>query len=148
MLRKTILVVALFALTVTQALAVNCDLRCALMDESPGNDSCNPHASMAMGHEQMEHCHGMSMQAGSESTAELIGHDGCGAAICNVGLVALMKSPATGDSLASTSSATHPVLVTLPAPAGGSLRSMALRRSSRQAGNTPLELRPGSSLRI
>jgi hypothetical protein len=64
---KSILVVALLASATTQALAVNCDLRCAPMNKSTENISCGQHAPMTVEHEQMGHWNGMSMQVGVNS---------------------------------------------------------------------------------
>lgn len=147
MLRISILVAVSFALAITQTLAVNCDLRCALMGQSSGNRSCGQHAAMPMGHEQIDHCHGMSMHAGNEASAVMSGNR-CEATFCKAELVAIMKSSATEESLSHPSAITLPAPLPLPGRTGASFRMSAFWSVHREARNAPLDVRPGSSLRI
>ena len=147
MLRKSIFVSLLFALAITQTLAVNCDLRCALMGQSSGNRSCGQHSAMAMSHEQTEHCHGMSMHAGNEAAAVMSGN-GCETTFCKTGLVAIVKSSPADESLTHSSAVTLPVPLPLAARTSDSFRMSAIWSVHREARNAPLDVRPGSSLRI
>ncbi len=146
MLQKSIFVVALLAVAITQSLAVNCDLRCSLMEEALGNRSCGQHTPVTMGHEQAEHCHGMSMQAGNEAAA-LIGGHRCESTVCKAALVAILKSSGADESLLDPTSVA--LLTPLPLLASDpTFRFTAFGHVHRQARNTPLDVRPGSSLRI
>ncbi len=137
----------LFALAITQTLAVNCDLRCALMGQTSGNRSCGQHSTVAMGHEQTEHCHGMSMHAGNEAAAVMSGNH-CEATFCKAGLVAIVKSSATDESLSDPSAVILPASLPLAARTGTNFRMSAFWSVHREARNAPLDVRPGSSLRI
>ena len=147
MLRKSIFVAVLFALAITQTLAVNCDLRCALMGQTSGNRSCGEHSAMAMSHEETEHCHGMSMHAGNEAAAVMSGNR-CEATFCRAGLVAIMKSSATDGSLSNSSAVTLPASLPFPVRTSDNFRLNAFWSVHREARNAPLDVRPGSSLRI
>jgi hypothetical protein len=146
MLRKSILVTALFALAMTQALAVNCDLRCALMDNSSGIRSCDEH-TIAKDSRSMEHCHGMAMQPESRTAVAVRGHR-CESTICNVGLLAADEISSVNHLLVNSHPATFLPPLIRPDQALDSVRSSLLRGMERQAGDAPLEVRPGVSLRI
>jgi hypothetical protein len=145
MLRKAILVTVILALATAQALAVNCDLRCSLT--GIGSLHCGQHAGMATGHKEAEHCHGMSVQA-VNSFAAVSGEHSCGATFCKNGLFAIEKGSAVrGVNFPSSQLALSP-LSALTGQAANNARCSNRRRMPRQLARIPLEMRPGTSLRI
>lgn len=147
MFRKTILATVLLALATSQALAVNCDLRCALMSASLGPGSCGEGAPMATAHEGAEHCHGMHVHTGKSSTA-LSSRHSCGSTLCKAELFAVETNPTVGDVPSPFSPLTFPLPFTLTGQAATNSRCSIHRRMHRQLSNTPIEMRPGTSLRI
>lgn len=145
MLKKAILVTVLLALATAQALAVNCDLRCSLT--GIGSLPCGQHAGMAMDHKEAEHCHGMSVQAVNSFAAVTGGHS-CGATFCKSGLFAIEKGSAVSGV---NSPSTQLALSSLSALAGLAVKNARCsvhRRMHPQLASAPLEMRPGTSLRI
>ena len=145
MLKKSILVTVLLALATAQALAVNCDLRCSLT--GIGSPPCGQHAGMAMGHKEAEHCHGMSVQA-ENNFAAVTGGPSCGTTFCKNGLFAIEKGSAVSGVISPCSQLAHSSLFALTGQVANNARCSIHRRMHRQLASAPLEMRPGTSLRI
>lgn len=146
MLKKAILLSTMLALAIGQALAVNCDLSCGLTGGPSANGTCGVHARISSERQTAKHCHEGGRQTENQSVVALSGHS-CGFTFCKSGLLTI-RSAATigtlpGPDLAlsvtsfvnsfvtnSLSSAPHLLLV------------------SGRAGRIPLDVRPGSPLRI
>jgi len=146
MIRKIIFATVLLALATTQALAVNCDLRCALMGASLGHGSCGETQPMAA-QEGAGHCHGMHVQTGRNSTAVSSRHS-CGSTLCKAELFAVETNSAVGDAPPTSSPLTLSSPFTLAGQAATNSRCSIRRRMHRRLTHAPLEMRPGTSLRI
>ena len=140
MIRKSILVTALLLLATVQTLAANCDLRCSSMVSPSRFSDCGNDAHMA-------HCHGMSMDCSNDGSSGVSGLS-CGASVCQAEFLAISKH-STPDELFSRHYAT---VVTSPLvrPLEGSVgtTSSTGRPPDPLHPGAPLDLRPGSSLRI
>ncbi len=98
-------------------------------------------------HEGAGHCHGMSMQAGNDSVA-ISGERSCGTTICKTGLFAVEMNSAVGDVTFLSAPLTLSPPFTLTGQAGTNSHCSIHRRMHRQLTHVPLEMRPGTSLRI
>ena len=147
MIRKSILVTALLLLATIQTLAANCDLRCSLMPDSSVSHECGHHLQTAAGNDRAMHCHGMSMDATTKCSSVVSG-SGCGVTICRARLDAIDRNCSPHES------ASRPISVTIAGLRIHSEHESTLMKSSvhrspdRRDTCAPLELRPGSSLRI
>lgn len=140
MIRKSILVTALLLLATVQTFAANCDLRCSSMVSPSRFHDCDNHAQMA-------HCHGMSMDCSNDGSSGVSGLN-CGASVCRAELVAISKH-STSDELFSRHFATVVTsLLICPLEASIGTRSSTGRPPDPLHPSAPLDLRPGSSLRI
>lgn len=135
----------LLALATAQALAVNCDLRCSLT--GIGSLPYGQHARMATGHKEAEHCHGMSVHVGNNSTS-VTGGFSCGATFCKNWLFAIEKGSAVSCATPPSSQLALSLLSALTGQAANNARCSIHRRMHRQLASAPLEMRPGTSLRI
>src|SRR5258708_4593701 len=138
MAKKLLFLTVLLLLVSVQAMKVSCELRCSLMTAST---DC--HAMQT--HEQMPHCHGMSMEHDKQASATA--SDSCTHAGCRTELTAITKSVDQND--AAPSKLLVPV-ASLVDPLGnsGSTRAAALATLSRSSASSPPAQRPSSSLRI
>ena len=146
MLKKLIVATVMLLLAAVQAFAVNCDLRCSLMTVSAGIRGCGNHPATKSSRPTRTQCHGTAMDSGNDAKSALNCGD-CDASTCNTHLEALVKK-STGDESLSN-------LFVMSTPAElirvfdeFSFRSSLHRTPERQNTSAPLELRPGSSLRI
>jgi hypothetical protein len=147
MIRKSILVTALLLLATVQTLAANCDLRCSLMPDSSVSHECGHPLQTAPGNDRAIHCHGMPMNATPECSSILSG-PGCGVTICRARLDAINKNSSPNQLTSRPISFAIPGLP-VHSQTEGTLRTSSARRSAdRRDTSAPLELRPGSSLRI
>jgi hypothetical protein len=147
MIRKSILVTALLLLATVQTLAANCDLRCSFMANSSGSHECGGHLRTVHGHDQAMHCHGMSRDTGNECGSVLSG-SGCGVAVCRTRLDAIDKNSSPNESASKSISVTIPALSINSVDVNPLIPSSVHRSPDRRDTNAPLDLRPGSSLRI
>ena len=148
MLKKSILVTALLLLATVQVFAADCDLRCALMAGSHGSQECGSHAQMARGHDRMEHCQGMAMMGADNQCSSVMSGSGCGVAVCRARFDAIDKKSAPDESTSKSISPTFQALLIHPVDDNTWTRSFARRSPDRRDVSAPLDLRPGSSLRI
>ena len=146
MLKNAILLSTLLALTIGQALAVNCDLSCGLTSGSLANSTCGVHARIASEQRQAtKHCHDSGSQAGKQSILALNGHS-CGLTFCRSGFDPLRNTVIKGvlprpDLAAPVTSFVDSFLSSeIPTPAHLS--------ASGHAEYIPLDVRPNSPLRI
>jgi len=147
MIRKSILVTALLLLATVQTLAANCDLRCSLMPDSSVSHECGHHLQTAPGNGRAIHCHGMPINATTECSSILSG-PGCGVTICRARLDAIDRNSSPNELTSRPISFAIPGLP-VHSESEGTLRpSSAHRSADRRDTSAPLELRPGSSLRI
>jgi hypothetical protein len=146
-LRKFIVVSVMLLLASVQALAVNCDLRCNVMTIPAGSHSCGSHVATESKHMTMTHSRGMAMDSGNIAKSALSSGD-CEPSICKAQLEAVVKN-ATRDELLSKpiAESTPPRLIRL-FDEFSLIRSSLHRSPDRKDTSAPLELRPGSSLRI
>lgn len=145
-IRKSILVTALLLLAAVQALAADCDLRCSLMAVSSGSHGCG-HEQTSQGQEQAMHCHGMSMDADHPCNSAMSG-SGCPGTVCRARLDAIDKKLSADESTSKSVSATGPAILIHSADEGTRREFSAHRSLDRRNASSPLDLRPGSSLRI
>jgi hypothetical protein len=145
MLRRFIAVSVLLLVASVQALAANCELRCTMMAMS--NQACGSHSLAESKSEHAMHCHGMSM--GSEKGDHAVSADGhCKVSVCKVRLEALAKQSLTTESLSRSSTSPGSAQL-LSGPSAVASIQLSLSRSFRlQGGRSPLDVRPGASLRI
>jgi hypothetical protein len=142
MLRKLISLSILLLLASVQALAANCELRCALVMASPENPGCSHHVRS-----ELSHCHGMPMES-DQPQHSMYGSGHCQASVCEFQLQAIAKKSAMEESL-STAVATAVFAQWSGAFIPDSANLTLIRRSSgRPETQRPLEVRPGTSLRI
>jgi hypothetical protein len=147
MIRKCILATALLLLATVQTLAANCDLRCSLMPDSSESHQCGHNLQTAPGNDRAMHCHGLSMDTSNTCSSVLSG-SGCGITICQTHLDAIDKNFSPNESASRLISVTIPSLLNHSVSDSTLITSSICRPSSRRDTSAPLELRPGSSLRI
>jgi len=147
MLKKLIIVTVTLLFATVQALAVNCDLRCSMMAISAGSNVCSGHESIQSDHITMKHCHGMAMDSGKNANSAS-SRGNCETSVCKAQFEAVVKK-STGDESVSKSSAMSTPAETIRFFDVSTLIRSSLHRSSERLNTSaPLELRPGSSLRI
>jgi hypothetical protein len=147
MIRKSILVTALLLLATVQTLAANCDLRCSLMPDSSVSHECGHHLQTVPGSDRAMHCHGMSMDATTECSSILSG-PGCGVTICRARLDAIDKNFSPNESTSRPISVAIPGLRNHSEDESPLMPSSVHRSPDRRDTSAPLDLRPGTSLRI
>jgi hypothetical protein len=147
MIRKSILVTALLLLATVQTLAANCDLRCSLMPDSSLSHECGHHLQTVPGSDRAMHCHGMSMDASTECSSILTG-PGCGVTICRARLDAIDKNFSPNESTSRPISIAIPGLRNHSEEESPLMPSSVHRSPDRRDTSAPLDLRPGTSLRI
>lgn len=139
-IRKFILVAALLLLATVQTFAANCDLRCSSMAGASHVYDCGNHAQMA-------HCHGMAMDCSHGGSSGASGLS-CGASVCQAEFVAI-GNRSTSDELLSRHFATIVTSLVIRSLEGGiGTGSSTGHPPDPQQPSAPLDLRPGSSLRI
>jgi len=145
--KKLIIVTVTLLFATVQALAVNCDLRCSMMAISAGCHGCGSHGSTDSDHGTLKQCHGMTVSSGkSGNSASSRGN--CETSVCKAQLEAVVKK-STGDESPSKSFAMSTHAETIHFFDVPTLIRSSLHRSSERLNTSaPLELRPGSSLRI
>jgi hypothetical protein len=138
MFRKLLWVAVMSLVVGVQALAVDCDLRCASMGIS--TESHASHASM-----QMLHCRGMSMGQDKQNSMNSIGC--CATGGCGAQLKPIAKSPSQND--AGSSKLLVLAVIRFIDPHGNSGSDISTAAPlSRTSDSRPLAQRPGSPLRI
>jgi hypothetical protein len=147
MIRKSILVTALLLLATVQTLAANCDLRCSLMPDPSMGRECGHHLQTVAGNDRAMHCHGMSMDATTEYSSILNG-PGCGVTICRARLDAIDKNSSPKELTSGPVSVAIPGLAIHSEDGNTLLPSSVHRSPDRRDTGAPLDLRPGTSLRI
>ena len=147
MIRKSILVTALLLLATVQTLAANCDLRCSLMPDSSVSHECGHHLQTVAGNDRAMHCHGMSMDATTKCKSMVSG-PGCGVTICRARLDAIDKNSSPNESTSRPISVTIAGLRIHSEHVSTLIGSSVHRSADRRDTSAPLDLRPGSSLRI
>ena len=147
MLKRFISVSVLLLVVAVQALAADCELRCATMVAAPGHNECGNVKHARASSTQAVHCHGRSMESseGNQSVSA-IGH--CRASLCKLQSEAIAKQSGVKDLKSQASAILFPVQAILDLTARGSAQSTIGRSVSRPETRAPLDLRPGSSLRI
>jgi hypothetical protein len=147
MIRKSILVTALLLLATVQTLAANCDLRCSLMPDSSVSHECGHDLQTVPGNDRAMHCHGRSIDAATECSSILSG-PGCGVTMCRARLDAIDKNSSPNELTSRPISVTIPGLPIHSEDESTLLPSSVHRSPDRRDTSAPLDLRPGSSLRI
>jgi hypothetical protein len=147
MFHKSILVTALLALAIVQTLVANCDLNCALTHVPGANSACIAHARIAANQKSSTHCDHDSAQLGDHSSFMLCGHM-CGVSFCGSQVIASNRVSANESSLGAFQRAASFTRPSGSRAAGNEGHSSAFGTVRLQTASAPLELRPGSSLRI
>ena|ERR1700692_1158418 len=137
--KRLLFITVLLLLVSVQALAVGCNVRCALMGVS-----ADRHALQT--DERMADCHGMSMEAGQG--ASLTASDSCPATSCGAELSTINKSADQSDADSSNVLLSAVALLVDPFGTNAPNRTTAFAALSRGSDSRPLAQRPGSSLRI
>jgi hypothetical protein len=147
MLRRFISASLLLLLVAVQALAADCELRCATMTAAFEHHGCGHLVESESSSAPAAHCHGMTMESGKESSS-LSASDKCHASICRFQSEAVAKQSGTDEFSSLASAIILPVQLNRNLAAGGSTRPTIGRSHFGQETQAPLDLRPGSSLRI
>jgi hypothetical protein len=145
MLRRFIAVLVLLLVASVQALAANCELRCTMMARS--NQACGSHSPAESKSEHAMHCHGMPMDP-DQGDHGVSADSHCKVSVCKFRLEALAKQSLTTESLSRSS--TSPDFAQLPSDLSAvTSLQLSLSRSFRlQDERSPLDVRPGTTLRI
>ena len=147
MFRKSILASTLLMLAITQAMAVNCDLSCVLSGGLLGHGACAVHARGAGTYEHTRHCHPLPARRAGDCMVPLSGRS-CGSTFCKTGLLAITRGSVTKGSPSNAESMNPIMTFAGLVPASVGLHSAAQHRLFRYRGNSPLEVRSGTSLRL
>jgi hypothetical protein len=145
--KKLIVVTALLLFAMTQSFMVNCGLSCALMSYVTGSRTCGEHGRIAKSRENGERCHGMVMQREDQGAVQMGGHT-CDATSCKAELLAVTKDLGIRALHSNTEPWTLLRTATLLMTATDGAHSRSHQLISRHSETAPLELRPGSALRI
>lgn len=147
MLKRFISASLLLFVVAVQAFAADCELRCATMTANFGHHGCGHAVRAEPKSMHLAHCHGMSMKSDAENSSAT-GTDHCQGSVCKFQSDAIAKQPG-----ANVFNFQAPVVI-LPEQslrdlaAASSARATVYRPRNRQEIRAPLDLRPGSSLRI
>jgi hypothetical protein len=144
MFRKSIVVTVMLLLAVVQALAVTCDLRCSLMTISTGSQTCGNHVASESSRATKKQCHATATDSGRNPA---LSDGNCDASICKAQLEALVKKSSGDELLLNHTAISTPAKLICVFDEFSLIRS-PLHRSPQQNASAPLDLRPGSSLRI
>jgi hypothetical protein len=143
--KKLFLIAVSLLLVSAQALAANCDLRCALMRHAMQNHGSD-------GALQMAHCQGMAMQQSSDGQGGqgtcLTANSSCAHNGCGIGLNSINKSGNQDEAGPGKLLASAVALFIGPSRSSGPDRSSSRASLRQKSDGRPLAQRPGSSLRI
>jgi hypothetical protein len=147
MVKRLIGALLLLLVVAVQALAADCDLRCATMTATSGHHGCGDQVQTEPTSTHATHCDGMTMQ--SDKQNDSVSACGlCRPSFCKLQSEAIATRFASDEFNSQTSTIFLPLQSVLLLAAGRSSLSTIYRSPLRLEMRAPLDLRPGSSLRI